>query len=704
MGRWCLGTRARGADVHLVGGETELGVVDGLGLFGLPAISEQTEVVDAGGSGSRCRLGACLGVGVAPDGNRDPLAHGAALESDLDGGHVEGVEDDRDTGADQCGVDLEGVRMHRDRRRLGHPPGLGPQERLVERGIGRQCRRLSGEQPVDGRLARLGVDVAVIDGLGPGGEQPVQLSKVRRRPCLDLDKELHPDGLEDPLDLPPAFRSPGLGVHEAHAEAGACSQELLRDVGGAVVYVDHPGHAPRLECGPERCFEPDRVLRVPPAIADQRPGMVVDEREQVGLAPGDGRSVQGVAGPQVTGSRRLEPAEGFWRRPVGPGVQPEAGQVALDGALGGPVALRGADDLGHLRARPGGDLPLERLGHVQQALLGHGLAGARDGSQRVEPAFAIGPDPPVDRPAGHTDPSVARAGVVSAGQLPHKPASLADGQRLVGRLANQRVAEERDLSLWIVHGWDLLVVGKGETLAAHTGATQGELVLESSHPPVTTLASDHGGRGPKRRAATMPSTPTASIASKMSDPPGDLESWVGSSAVAHRMKCSRSGTAIVANRRSQPRTVETGRPRANAIFRWPDPLAAEVNAIPITAAASRRRTNVSSGIRTWVTPHDEQIDRRNRRRSLPTRRRISLAMPCPHGRSPNPQVGQASRPPVRSRSTATPSIPTMSTAELRLRQEEPSRVVRRKISARGLLRVSVVLTLAPTHRPPQTWP
>jgi len=48
-----------------------------------------------------------------------------------------------------------------------------------------------------------------------------------------------------------------------------------------------------------------------PAIPDEGAGMVVDEREQIGLAPADDRAVQGVTGPQVVRRGRLEAPEGL---------------------------------------------------------------------------------------------------------------------------------------------------------------------------------------------------------------------------------------------------------------------------------------------------------------------------------------------------------------------------------------------------------
>jgi hypothetical protein len=48
----------------------------------------------------------------------------------------------------------------------------------------------------------------MVDGLGPGGEQPVQLVQAGdRRRCGpgDLDQELVADSAEEPLDLPAAL-------------------------------------------------------------------------------------------------------------------------------------------------------------------------------------------------------------------------------------------------------------------------------------------------------------------------------------------------------------------------------------------------------------------------------------------------------------------------------------------------------------------
>ena len=206
----------------------------------------------------------------------------------------------------------------------------------MQSGGGWKRRRPGGEQPVDGRLAGLGVDAAVIDGLDPCGEQPVESGQVVRRSRLDLDKELDAHRLEDPFDFPSALRPTWATVHEAHTEARAGPQQLLGRVRRAVIDVAAARHTTRRERSTERRLETDRVLREPPPIADQGAAVVVDEREQVGLAASDHRSVQGVAGPQIARCGGLETAEGLRRRPVGAGVEPEPGEVALHGALRRP--------------------------------------------------------------------------------------------------------------------------------------------------------------------------------------------------------------------------------------------------------------------------------------------------------------------------------------------------------------------------------
>ena len=121
-------------------------------------------------------------------------------------------------------------------------------------------------------------------------------------------------------------------MHQADAEHRAGPQQRGGHEGAAVVDVDRAGHAPGAEAVAQRRLQAHGVLGMAPPIAGERPGVVVDEREQVGLVAADGRAVQGVAGPAVVGGCGLEAAERLGRRAVGPGVQPQAGEQALDGA------------------------------------------------------------------------------------------------------------------------------------------------------------------------------------------------------------------------------------------------------------------------------------------------------------------------------------------------------------------------------------
>ena len=145
----------------------------------------------------------------------------------------------------------------------------------------------------------------------------------------------------------------------------------------------------------------------------------------------------------------------------------------------------------------------------------------------------------------------------------------------------------------------------------------------------------------------------------------------GASTCAQRVKCSLIALALTAKLRSQPRTVEAIRPRAAAILRWPWPRALATRAVPMTSTPSRRRNRVSSGTSTCVTAQARQIERRGRRARTARPGAPHARAPWPQGRRPASQLGQQIRPPTRSASTAASSIPTMSTAGLRLRQESP---------------------------------
>jgi hypothetical protein len=247
-------------------------------------------------------FGAGLGVGVAADPVGDCLAEGALLVADLDVGEVEGVEDQLDPAADQQRVDLVGVGVQRHGRAGGDGAVLGPQERLAQlRGGGPGQRGGRPGLPASQRRrAGLGVDPGVVVGLHPGDQQAVQLGQVGDAVgglAGDLDQKLAADGAEEPLDLAAALRSAWCGVHQPDAQDRAGPQQPGVHKRRAVVDIDLLGHAAGGQRGPQRRGEPDGVFLVAEPGGHHRPGVVVDEAEQDGLAPGDDRAVQRIAGP-----------------------------------------------------------------------------------------------------------------------------------------------------------------------------------------------------------------------------------------------------------------------------------------------------------------------------------------------------------------------------------------------------------------------
>ena len=174
--------------------------------------------------------------------------------------------------------------------------------------------------------------------------------------------------------------------------------------------------------------------------------MVVDEREQVGLAAGDDRAVQRITGPPLVRGGGLEPAERPRRPPVGAGVELEADEVALQGPLRRGGAGRGEQDRADLRRRARRHLPLQRGRQLQHRRRGAWLGRAGRGQQRVEPAAAPDQDPAIDRDPRDPDPLPERAGVLPGREVADQPAALARGQRRVRRGANEGVAEQPHLT------------------------------------------------------------------------------------------------------------------------------------------------------------------------------------------------------------------------------------------------------------------
>ena len=214
-------------------------------------------------------------------------------------------------------VDLVAVAVHGHGRGLGDGPPFGPAERLGQVRGGGDGERAAGFPPGQRRLPGLGMRPGVVDRLGPRGEQPVQLRQVRDLGGAglgQLGQELAADGAEEPLDLPPALGPSGLAVHQLDAQPGAGPQQPRVDERRAVVHVDVLGDAAGGQRRAQRGGQPDGVLGEPEPGGHHRPGMIIEEREQVGLAAVHPDRVQRVPGPDLV--RPVTPRTG--RTPARP--------------------------------------------------------------------------------------------------------------------------------------------------------------------------------------------------------------------------------------------------------------------------------------------------------------------------------------------------------------------------------------------------
>ena len=279
------------------------------------------------------------------------------------------------------------------------------------------------------------VDAPVVDVLHPGGEQPVHLGQVAdfpSRPAVpgrDLDGELAVHGPEEPLDLAPALRPARGRVDQLDAQPGAGPHQPRVNERRAVIDVDVGRDAAGGQCRAQRGGQPDGVLGEPPPVSHDRPAVVVDEGEQVGLPAADPRAVECVSCPDFVGLARFEPAED---RRLGRG--PQRGQPGADEhPLQGPLVRRppvlGLQDPLDLRRGPVRVLLLQRGRQLQDLRRGPRLGLPRDRDQRVEPALAPVLDPPVQRPPGEPDRPPLRVRVRDRRDRPHHRPALPPRQR-----------------------------------------------------------------------------------------------------------------------------------------------------------------------------------------------------------------------------------------------------------------------------------
>ena len=117
----------------------------------------------------------------------------------------------------------------------------------------------------------------------------------------------------------------------------------------------------------------------------------------------------------------------------------------------------------------------------------------------------------------------------------------------------------------------------------------------SSRPPLAAEANCQAGRGPNSRAAAAAAEPSDCRASANTDPVTGSAAAQASSSWSSTVNSTRRLSARPPNRRSQPRTLLTGRSSAAAMLRWPAPAALASSAWPITATVSARRSSVEAG-------------------------------------------------------------------------------------------------------------
>lgn len=156
-----------------------------------------------------------------------------------------------------------------------------------------------------GGLAGLGVGPPVVLGLDPRGEQPVQFQQGAAvidpgsRELLgggveEFDEELLTHRAEEPFDLAPALRAVRSGMDKTDPEFRARPQQPGINEGRSVVDI-HAGREPAGgQCGLQGGPQPDGVLGEAETVAADRPGVIIEEGEQIRFPATDPWAVQSV--------------------------------------------------------------------------------------------------------------------------------------------------------------------------------------------------------------------------------------------------------------------------------------------------------------------------------------------------------------------------------------------------------------------------
>lgn len=123
----------------------------------------------------------------------------------------------------------------------------------------------------------------------------------------------------------------------------------------------------------------------------------------------------------------------------------------------------------------------------------------------------------------------------------------------------------------------------------------------SNLPCVTAQAACHGGTMPStghRETIAARAPRIAATASANGDPVAAGTCGSGPVSTSSTVNITRSRSAWMLKRRSQPRTVSTCRPSPTAITAIPLPVAFATSAAPITSAKSARLDKAATGSNT----------------------------------------------------------------------------------------------------------
>lgn len=276
-----------------------------------------------------------FGVDVAPDLER----HRPPVVAHVDVGQVERVEYQLHPGPGQGRVDLVEVAVQGHRGGLGDGAPLAPPKRLAQQpGRGRRGWA-DGQEPGQRRHPGFRVHPGVVDLLDPGREQGVELGEAAHRGAGrlgavgDLDQELVAHRFEEPLNFSSAGGPAGLGVGELDPQHRARPAQSGVDEHRPVIHIALSRAPAGSQRGAQCLAQRHRRLGVSPAGRHHRPEVIIEEGDEDRLASGDVRAVQRVSDPAGVGLIGLESAEHRrWCRVGAPPVEPEGGEVALQGA------------------------------------------------------------------------------------------------------------------------------------------------------------------------------------------------------------------------------------------------------------------------------------------------------------------------------------------------------------------------------------